>query len=381
MTAQAFPAPPASWRTRCAAAAVAGGIACALGAALNGEQFFRSYLCAYMFWFGLGAGSLGLLLLHHVVGGQWGDVLRPILEAGAATVPWLALAFVPLLFGLATLYPWARPAAVAADPILRHKSLYLNAPFFALRAAACFGVWSFFSRRLRGWGDPADPDAAARAARLSAPGIFVYFLTMSFCVADWAMSLEPHWYSTVYELLFIVGQVLSALGLAICGLALLGGGRRVSDASTPKPFVDMGNLLLASVMLWGYAEFSQYLIIWSGGIPSEISWYLRRQQGGWYDVSLVMIGGLFVFPFAALLRRANKSRLDRLARIAALIVAARALEVFWLVKPSFSLAAPALHWLDAAAALALGGAWLAVFLDSLMRRGSIVGALAPEDRA
>jgi len=378
MSATVRLSPPASWRARCAAAAVAGALACALGAASNSEQFFQSYLCAYMFWFGLGAGSLGLLLLHHVVGGQWGDVLRPMLEAGAATVPWLAPAFVPLLFGLSALYPWARPTLVAADPILRHKSLYMNAPFFILRAAACFAVWSYFSRRLRQWGDPADAAAAARASRLSAPGIFVYFLTLSLCVADWTMSLDAHWYSTIYELLIIVGQVLSALALAIGGLALLGGGR-ACDALPAKPFVDMGNLLLACVMLWGYAEFSQYLIIWSGGVPGEISWYLSRQQGGWYAAALVMIAALFVCPFLALLGRANKSRLDRLAPIAGLILAGRALELFWLIKPAYPAAAPALHWLDGAAALALGGGWLAIGLGSLSRRATIVGVLAPED--
>lgn len=105
---------------------------------MSQTQFFQSYLCAYMFWFGLGIGSLGLLLLHDVVGGEWGDVLRPALAAGASTLPWLALLFVPLLFGLASLYPWARPEAVAADPILGHKALYLNAPFFILRAAGSF---------------------------------------------------------------------------------------------------------------------------------------------------------------------------------------------------------------------------------------------------
>jgi hypothetical protein len=331
-----------------------------------------------MFWFGLGIGCLGLLMLHHVVGGQWGDVLRPMLEAGAATLPWLALLFVPLLFGLAALYPWARPAAVAADPLLQHKAPYLNVPFFALRAAACFAVWCFLSRRLRQWGDPADAAAAARASRLSAPGLILYFLTLTLCVADWTMSLQPLWYSTIYELIFICGQALSALALAIGGLALLGGGRRLSEALPPKPFVDMGNLLLACVMLWAYVEFSQYLIIWSGGIPAEISWYLARQQGGWFAAALVMIAALFAVPFLALLGRGNKARLDRLAAIAALIVAGRALELFWLLKPAFP-PGPAIHWLDAAAALALGGAWLAVFLSRLTSRPSVVGSLAPED--
>ncbi len=334
---------------------------------MSQTQFFQSYLCAYMFWFGLGIGSLGLLLLHDIVGGEWGDVLRPALAAGASTLPCLALLFVPLLFGLASLYPWARPAAVAADPVLGHKALYLNVPFFVLRAAASFALWCFLARRLRRPG-----------SRLGAPGLILYFLTLTFCLVDWTMSLEPRWYSTIYEVLFICGQVLSALALAICALSALGGGRRVSDALPEKPFVDMGNLLLACVMLWAYASFSQYLIIWSGGIPLEISWYLRRQEGVWFPAALAMIAALFAFPFLALLRRANKARLDRLAAIAALIVAGRALEVFWLVKPSFPPGSPALHWLDGAAALGVGGAWLAAYF-SVLRRGRFIGEVAPAE--
>jgi len=355
----------AAWRGRCAAAAAAGFLLCALGAARHSGQFFQSYLCAYMFWFGLGMGCLGLRMLHDIVGGQWGDVLRPMLDAGTATVPWLGLLFIPLLFGLGALYPWARPAVVAADPLLLHKRPYLNVPFFMLRAGACFAIWGLMSR----------------ASRYSAAGLIVYFLTLTLCIADWTMSLEPHWYSTIYELLLICGQALSGLALAICGLALFGGGRNLSESLPPKPFIDMGNLLLACVMLWAYAAFSQYLIIWSGGIPAEISWYLRRQQGVWFPVALAMIAALFVIPFLALLGRRNKARLQRLALIAALIVAARALELFWLIKPAFEPAGPAIHWLDAASALALGGAWLAVFLGRLMARESVVGRINTEEAA
>jgi hypothetical protein len=351
----------AAGRAACAAAAAAGAVLCAAGAARDAGQFFESYLCAYMFWFGLGLGCLGLKLLHHVVGGDWGDVLRPVLESGAETVPWLALLFIPLLFGLASLYPWARPAVVAADPLLRHKAPYLNAPFFVLRAAASFAVWWALSRRP------------------SAPGLILYFLTLTICAADWTMSLEPRWYSTVYELILIAGHASSALAFAICGLALFGGGRRLSEALPPKAFVDIGNLQLTCVMLWAYLAFAQYLIVWSGGIPEEIAWYLPRLRGGWFPVSLAMIAALFALPFLALLGRVNKARLDRLAVIAALLLAGRALELFWLVKPAFP--APAPHWLDAAAALALGGAWLAAFLNGLMKRPSPVGRLRTEEAA
>lgn len=377
MSAPSASASLGTWRARCAAAAAAGAVLCAAGGARDGGQFFQSYLCAYMFWFGLGAGFLGLLMLHHVVGGEWGDLIRPFLESGAATLPWLALLFIPLLLGLASLYPWARPAA-AADPLLVHKRLYLNVPFFVLRAAACFAVWSLLARHLLRLSARADAGAAVSASRLSAPGLVVYFLTVTFCAADWTMSLEPRWYSTAYELILIAGQAASAMALAICGLALVGGGRRLSSALPAKPFLDIGNLQLTCVMLWAYLSFSQYLIIWSGGIPEEIDWYLRRQSGGWYPASLAMIAALFAVPFLALLGRVNKARLDRMARVAALVLAGRALEVFWLVKPAFPPPARAVHWLDAAAALALGGTWLALFLGGLMERSAALDRLRAE---
>jgi hypothetical protein len=190
------------------------------------------------------------------------------------------------------------------------------------------------------------------------------------------MSLEPRWYSTIYEAILIVGQALSALALAIAGLALLGGGRRLSDAAPSKAFVDMGNLLLAFVMLWAYVSFSQYLIVWSGGLPEEIAWYLRRQSGAWRDVALALAGAQFALPFLLLLPRGNKARLDRLAGICALLLAARALEVFWLVKPAFAPPAAAPRWLDAAAALCVGGAWLGSFLGGLLARAPLAAVAA-----
>jgi len=363
------PAPAAfsEWRDRCAAAAAAGFLLCLLGGLHHGEAFFRSYLTAYLFWFGLGAGCLGLLLLHYIVGGGWGDLIRPMLEAGAGTVPFLALLFVPLLFGLAALYPWTRADLLASDVVLRHKHAYLNVPFFALRAAGCFALWSWLFRRLRRRPGPDDAAGAAAAVKLAAVGLLLMFLTLTVAAIDWTMSLEPHWYSTVYPLLLICGHAASALAFAIAALAVVGDGRRLAETVPSKPFADVGNLLLATVMLWAYAGFSQYLIIWSGGIPLEISWYIRRQNGIWFAGGLAMIAAMFALPFVLLLVRRNKTRLERLTGIALVVVAGRYLEAFWLVKPAAP-SAPAVHWLDAAAALAIGGAWLSAFFGRLATR-------------
>jgi hypothetical protein len=355
------------WRDRCAAVAAAGFLLCLLGGLRHGDQFFRSYLCAYLFWFGLGAGCLGLLLLHYIVGGGWGELVRPMLEAGAGTVPRLAVLFVPLLFGLGALYPWTRAEALAADAVLRHKQAYLNVPFFIARAAGCFALWSWLFYRLRRRPAADDAAGATAAVKLAAVGLLAMFLTLTLGAIDWTMSLEPRWYSTVYPLLLICGHAASALAFAIAALGLIGDGRRLSRELPSKPFVDVGNLLLATVMLWAYAGFSQYLIIWSGGIPLEISWYIKRQNGVWFAGGLAMIAAMFGLPFLLLLARRNKARLERLTGVALLVVAGRYLEAFWLVKPAAP-AAPAVSWLDAAAALAIGGAWLSAFFGRLALR-------------
>jgi hypothetical protein len=371
----------AQWRKASVCAALTGVALCALGAVLCREQFFESYLFAFMFWFGMGIGCLGILMLHHVVGGAWGDLIRPLLEAGAMTLPWLAVLFVPLLLALPTLYPWARPAAVAADTLLQHKRIYLNVPFFTARAAASFALWCFMAYRLNQWSDPRDEAAAALASRRSAPGLLLYFVTLTFCLLDWTMSLEPHWYSTIYEAMVIVGQLLGALALMTCVLALFGNIRQLSEELPPKPFIDLGNMLLVFVMFWAYFSFSQYLVIWSANMPEEISWYLHRQSAGWFWVAMALIVFQFILPFLILLSRGNKARIERLAWVAALIILMRALDAYWLVKPAFHPAGPQVHWLDVVTFLSVGAVWIAAFLGRLPKRPDVVGVYLGETAA
>ncbi len=357
--------------------AIVGIVVGIAGVLASPTQFFRSYLFAFMFWFGMGIGCLGIVLLLHVVGGTWSDLIRPLLEAGASTLPWLAICFVPILFGIEKIYPWARADAVAGDVVLQHKRAYLNVPFFVLRAVACLTLWSLMAVRLNRWSDPRNAPLEERARRYSGVGLFIYFLTLLFCLTDWTMSLEPHWYSTIYQLMVVVGQALGALAFAVCGLALFGCARS-SEAMPPKPLLDLGNMMLTLVMFWAYTAFSQYLIIWSGDIPDEISWYLHRQQGGWFWIAMVLIVFQFFLPFTVLLLRTAKARLERLAGVCALIVGVRILEVYWLIEPAFYPGDFHIHWLDVALPIGLGGVWCFAFLKTLERRPAIIVACMPE---
>jgi hypothetical protein len=346
---------------------------CLLGALLNPVQFFHSYLLAYLFWVSLALGCLALIMLHHLVRGAWGALILRLLEAGASTLPLMGVAFVPLLFGLGHLYAWARPEMVAGDTLLQHKSPYLNVPFFVLRTAVYFAIWIVLSTCLTRWSrqlDQATTSAAAqvllrRLRRLSGPGLVLYVLTVTFAAVDWAMSLEPHWYSTIYGMVFLIGQLLVTLAAAIVLLAVFVPFDPFAAVVTPAHVHDLGNLLLAFVLLWAYVAFSQFLIIWSANLPEEVPWYLHRTRGGWEWIGVVVLVGHFALPFVLLLARGMKRRLQTLATIAGVVIVMRLLDLFWLVLPAFYPAGLRVHWLDLVASLGVGGFWMALFMRLL----------------
>ncbi len=358
---------------RCALIAGAAALACcALGAPRNPQRFLEAYLVGYLFWTGIALGCAALLMLHHLVGGGWGVAIRRLLESGTRTFPLAAVLALPVLLGLPYLYVWARPDAVTRDASLRHKQPYLNVPFFAARTAVYFAVWLALAWALNRWSAEEDrtgsPAARARLRKLSAPGLILYGFTATFASVDWVMSLEPHWYSTVYGVLFIVGQALATLAFAIAALLVVGTRPPLSETLTPQHLHDLGNLTLAFVMLWAYVAFSQFLIIWSGNLPEEIPWYLARMRGGWGVVAAGLILFHFLVPFLLLLSRQNKRRLRTLGSLAAAMLALRLVDLYWMVAPAFHRPGLAVHWMDLAAPLGVGGLWVAAFVWQLKRR-------------
>jgi hypothetical protein len=345
---------------------------CVLGAFWNPAQFFRSYLLGYLFWLGIALGCLPLTALHNLSGGAWGLVIRRALQSGLATLPLLAVLFLPLVLGLGHIYVWARPEVVAGDAILQHKSAYLNVPFFLVRAAVYFAVWIAVARTLVAWaiGDdvPSEDPAARRLRQLSGPALALYGATMTFASIDWAMSLEPHWSSTMYGVLFTGGQILAALAFVIAVTVLLAARAELVEAVAPGHWQDLGNLLLAFVMLWAYFAFSQYLIIWSGNLPEEIPWYLHRLAHGWFAIAIALIVFHFALPFLLLLSRGVKRRAVHLGMVAGAVVCMRFIDLFWMIVPEFTSEGPRVHWMDVAAPIGLGGIWLAAFLWQLGRQ-------------
>jgi hypothetical protein len=361
------------------------GTAClvllAAGAVFAPIQFFRSYLLAYVFWIGMPLGCIAVIMLHHLTGGSWGFGIRRLLESGSRTLPAMALLFVPLLFGLPRLYTWAQPAAVAADTLLQYKRPYLNPPFFLLRAAIYFSVWLglgyFLNRWSREQNQTQDAGLKHRLRTLSGPGLVLYGLTLTFASVDWVMSIEPHWFSTIYGMLFAVVQALAALSLVVAVLPLVAHMPPLRDVIQPQLLNDLGNLLLAFVMLWAYLAFSQFLIIWSGNLKDEIPWYTSRARGGWAVVAVILLTLHFGVPFLLLLSRGVKRRLGLLATVASGLVVLTAVDVYWLMVPGFLPNAPQVHWMDLLALFGMGSLWFALFLHGL-RRGPLVPLHDPE---
>jgi hypothetical protein len=362
---------------------IAGAVATAvllIGALFDRAQFFRSYLFAFSFWLAIPLGSLAILMLQYLTGGEWGWIIRRSLEAAARTLPLIALLFIPILIGLSALYPWAQAEHLAGDSALQHKASYLNLPFFVARAVFYLGVWAALGFFLNRWShelDDAPGHADPRLRRLSAAGLLLYFITMTFAAIDWFMSIEPDWYSTIYGVLWIVNQGLTALAFAIIALALSEHRPLLASYLRPNHFHDLGNLLLAFVMLWAYMAFSQYLIIWSGNLAEEIPWYIKRTAGGWRWIPPLLIVGHFFLPFLLLLQRGVKQKSTTLAWVAGGILVMRILDNYWLLMPGFAHAPARVHWLDAVAIVGIGGLWCGTFLWQREKR-PLLPMIAPK---
>ncbi|HUG92624.1 MAG TPA: hypothetical protein VML55_17420 [Planctomycetaceae bacterium] len=358
----------ASWQRWSLAAGAAGLIVCAGGGVLLPEQFYRSWLIAWVFWAWLSLGMLGLLLIQSLIWSNWGRAARPILVSGAEVLPLMAVLFLPVLLEPERLYEWARPDAVAHDHRLQHKQPWLNETAFRVRAGvylvAWVGILLLVPRRLLP--DHADaPGAPLETIPLRGPALALLMLTASFAAFDWMMSLEPLWYSSIYGAIFAIEGLLAGMAASVLIFVACRRETGFVEFATPQLFNDFGNLLLAFTILWGYVEFSQFLIIWAGNLPDEIVWYLKRSAGGWQVLIVVVAVLHLVVPFFLLLSRDVKRDPVRLAGVAGLLLVMRYVENYWTLAPAYGASGVPVHWLDAAALVGIGGVWLAAALFRL----------------
>ena len=386
MSAQEYKAPDSVGRLekRALVVGVLGLVVSIIGWITKPEDFFRSYLVAFLLVLGLSLGSLGLLMLQHLTGGDWGILIRRPLES-ATRVLWLVVAFsVPLVFGMKYLYTthtvgdetrigWLNPPPIGHEGALSDlQQKYLTHDFFLLRLVIYFVIWiglMWLFNRMSQEQDVNRDDRRLRGRfkRWAGPGIILYVFAMTFAAIDWSMSLSPHWASTIYGFLFVAGQAISAMSLMIITVVMFSRSEPFSHIIQKRHLHDLGKLLFAFNMLWAYFSFSQLLIIWSGNQPEEITFYKSRLNGSWGVVAAMVLLLHFFIPFFALLSRDVKRNQAVLPKIAMWLIAMRFLDIFWLTRPEFTYHVLPTLW-DIAAILALGGIWLWFFAVQLKQQ-------------
>ena len=343
---------------------------CALVGLKFHDAFLQSYLQAFIYWVGISCGSLVFLMIHHLVGGGWGFVSRRILEASTKTLPLMAVLMLPILFGQHNLYEWARPEVVAAHELIQHKSLFLNTRMFWIVSIVCFLVWIGLARKLCAWSAEQDktgePMLNHSMRVLSGIGVVAYALTVTVASFLWTMSLEPEWFSSMWGPLFFVGQGLTTLAFTIVVLGKLSKHKPLEDVTKPVHFHDLGNLTFAFVILWTYMTFAQFLIIWSGNLPEETTWYLDRSTTGWQLTAIFLALFHFVLPFFLLLSRFAKLKAEWLTKTVVYILIVRLVDLLWVVAPTFTdgfFVQP----FDILLPIGIGGIWIWAFTNHLVK--------------
>jgi len=346
------------------------------------DYFFRAGLVGCVFWVGISLGCLAISMLGHLSGGDWQVVIRRVLEASARVLP-VPLIFLFLLFlagGLPALYEWAHPDKVQADPVLQLKAPYFYWPgsstqfpwFFYVRLLGYSVIWIglayWLSSLSRRQDQTQDLSLISRMKMISAPGLIIYVLSLTFASVDWLMSLQPHWFSTIFGFYLVASQGLAGFAFLIVIAVLLSRSGTMEGIYQPRHFHDWGKLMFAFVMIWMYFSYSQWLITWAGNLPEEISFFLARIRGGFGLVTLLIVLFHFVVPFSLLLSRDLKRNGRSLILVAGGLLAMRWVELFWQVEPAFHEKHAGSYWLYVAVPLLIGGVWLFFFSKALSSR-------------
>ncbi|MEE3233743.1 MAG: hypothetical protein VX294_06210 [Candidatus Latescibacterota bacterium] len=347
------------------------------------NQFFQSYLVAFTYWVSIPLGSLLILMIHQVGGGTWGFTIRRQLEAASRTLPLLFVFSIPILaFGIHSLYEWSHTDVLADDALLRYKASFLNESYFRIRSVVYFLIWGILIFLLSRWSAKQDNETSTNATwkmqKLSGPGIVIFFLTTTMATIDWMMSIEPHWFSTIFGVIQIIGQALIAWSFITLVSIYLADKKPIGRLLTGGRLADLGTFMLATVMLWAYTSFSQLLIIWSGNLPEEITWFITRTSGGWEYLSYGLIGLHFFFPFFFLISSTMKSKLSVLKFFACWLLLVRFFDILWYTRPTFTKIDPlhgnhyssgfTIDWLDLAILVAIGGFVISMFFSQLKKR-------------
>ncbi|MEX1063341.1 MAG: hypothetical protein WEC12_07035 [Balneolaceae bacterium] len=346
-------------------AGIAGLLASGVGYFLNHEQFFFSYLTSFTFFTSIALASLILVMIHHLTRSSWGVVLRRIPESFSSNFWIWALFFIPVLLGMTTLYSWTSPDYVAGDPILEGKTAYLNQPFFIIRQVLYFGIWGWLGYRLHSislemdrtndWG------LTTLLRKISAPGILVFALTIAFASFDWLMSLDAHWFSTMFGVYFFAMSFQALFPVMILLVFWMHRQGILENTVTRSHVYDIGAWFFAFTVFYAYIAFCQFLLIYYANISEEVLWYYHRVEGSWVYVAWLMIAGRFVIPFILLLNRDSKHSSGLLTGVSVLVLVTHFFELHWIAMPVLDHHGISFSWIDAATMIGLGGIFMGLF--------------------
>lgn len=349
---------------------VIGIIGAAIGFFTNQPEFFKAWLPAFIFWVMIATGSLGILMLQYVTGGEWGVLIRRPLGAAARTIPLFLLFGLPIAFGLEHIYVWANHDIVAHDVLLQAKAKWwLNQPGWIIRSLIYFALWSLWAWRIRRLSlrfyEDRSPYVELSRRKWASAGLLMIVLTLTLASVDWVMSLEPKWYSSMFGISFTVGAGLSAFAFVTFFLTTISSTKAMENILKPMHFRDLGNLMLAFTMLWAYTNFSQFLLVWYGNIKEETPYYVTRMQGVWGWMAAILIIFHFFLPFTMLLMRSIKDRPRTIAIVTVIILFMRFIDIYWLVGPAHYGEHFHFSWITLFAFLGIGGLWMWAFIHQL----------------
>ena len=326
---------------------------------------FFNYLWIFMFLVSIGVGSLALVALEYLAGATWSTPFRRVSETLASLTPLLVILVIPLLFGLHDLYHWTHADAVQSDHVLKHKSPYLNITFFLIRAAVCLGVWTLFFYIITRNSEKQDEDGDPKYTRINikwstafAP-VFIISLTIS--SIDWMMSLEPHWFSTIFGVYYFSGTVVAAIAATTIASIFLRQGGYLTSRLKDQSFYSLGTLMFGFNVFWAYIGFSQYLLIWYADLPEETFWFIHRWEGSWKFVSISLVFIHFIIPFLILVGRRAKTNINLLKFMAPWMLFAHALDLYWLIFPTLFKGGARFGWQELSFPLIVCGLVLIVF--------------------
>lgn len=344
---------------------IVGLLASGVGYFLDHEQFFFSYLVSFTFFSSIALGSLFFVMLQHVTRSEWSVVLRRIPEAISSNIFYWALFIIPVILGMHSLFHWTHADALAHDNVLQGKEPYLNTPFFIIRQIIYFGIWGFLGYRLYKnsikMDETGDWGLQTLLRRTSGPGIFIFAITLAFASFDWLMSLDPHWYSTIFGIYYFAMSFQGLFALLILIVFYLWKKGLLTDTIQESHIYDLAVQMFGFTVFYAYIAFSQFLLIYYASIPEETIWYLHRFEGGYEYLAWILLFGRFVIPFVVLLNKGTKTNFKVVTSISILILVSHFIELYWIAMPVLHEHGIHFNWMDVTTFLGLGGIFFGLF--------------------